>query len=454
MNLVSIAKHLPRNIKQPLSYIYSALPPRIRYSKAFWETYDFLQESQWWGRKRLEEYQLFKLKELIAFCHKYVPFYQKRWAEAGTDVNSINDFSDFSKLPFTTKEDIKESADEMVPTILPRKRLLKTRTSGTTGSPANFYATKEATDRELAFFVTYWAWHGCNFFKDKIASFRGSYKESQQITRSGNRYYFPTWNLSRERLTDYIKFINAQKIAFIHGYPSLIYELFRSAQETGSALKTVKAVFFASEKAYAYQSDFIQENFSVPVYCHYGHNERVALFLQCQFNDAYHIIPEYGYVEFEPLNNGELFEIIATGFLNKGTPLIRYRTEDYAVLQSEMECNCGRKYPKTVKDVIGRTGDMLITPSGKLIQPNHLEYAIRHVAHFSDCQIIQDDPAHLRVLIVPSEGYTSDDGEGFKKNILWRLGEDMGIDIELVDSITRPPSLKKRFTINLLKEKG
>jgi len=74
MNLRELAKrHLPYPAKQGLKYIYGAIPTRFRYGKVFWETYDFLQESQWWSREKLEEHQMQQLSTLgipLGFCWK------------------------------------------------------------------------------------------------------------------------------------------------------------------------------------------------------------------------------------------------------------------------------------------------------------------------------------------------------------------------------------------------
>ncbi len=445
-------KKSPSFIQKPIRWLYSQIPPKYRPDKTFREMYNFLEKSQWWSRQQLEEYQLKKIQEMLTMCQKHSPFYQKRWKDAGIDISTIKSFQDFTKVPYTTKEDLKKYADEMVPDIFNKDNLIKTRTGGTTGSPANFYLTKDVEQKETAFFVLYWSWHGCNFFKTPMAFFRGSYEEKEEIEQYGNKYYLPIWNLTQNKIRYYIDFINKEKIQFIHGYPSMIYELFRRAKIDGKRIN-LKGVFFASEKPYQFQKDFIEKNFSVPVYAHYGHNETSALFMQCKYNNAYHIIPQYGYVEFEPLEGTPYHEIIATGFINKATPLIRYRTEDYVILQKDTPCPCKREYPKIVKDIIGRTGDLIYTPKGTVIQPNHLEYAIRFIKHFKDCQVVQDRKDHIKVLIVPDEGYTSEEGEEFKKAIMWRLKEDMNIDIEIVDKISRPINMKKRFTLNLTLER-
>ena len=58
MNARTLIKKLRYPIKQGIKYIYGAIPARFRYGKVFWGTYNFLQESQWWSRGKLEEYQL------------------------------------------------------------------------------------------------------------------------------------------------------------------------------------------------------------------------------------------------------------------------------------------------------------------------------------------------------------------------------------------------------------
>ncbi len=90
MSLKDFAKSLPYPVKQGLSYIYESTPPRFRYGKAFCNTYNFLRKSQWWSKEKLEKYQFSKLKELLKFCNKYVPFYQKRWSDYGININNIH----------------------------------------------------------------------------------------------------------------------------------------------------------------------------------------------------------------------------------------------------------------------------------------------------------------------------------------------------------------------------
>ena len=72
MSLGQLAeRRLPYPAKRGLKYIYGAIPPRFRYGHLFWETYNSLQESQWWSREKLEEHQMQQVSTLgirLGFC--------------------------------------------------------------------------------------------------------------------------------------------------------------------------------------------------------------------------------------------------------------------------------------------------------------------------------------------------------------------------------------------------
>ena len=79
----------PYPLKQSLKYAYGAIPFGIRYGKAFRETYAFLQESQWWSRERLEEYQLAQLGKLLDHAYENVPYYRRVFDERGLKPRDI-----------------------------------------------------------------------------------------------------------------------------------------------------------------------------------------------------------------------------------------------------------------------------------------------------------------------------------------------------------------------------
>ena len=77
MALREIVKQLPYPMQQSVRYSYSLIPPRIRYGRVFWETYNFLQKSQWWSKERLEEFQMLQLNKLLNHAYENVPYYRR-----------------------------------------------------------------------------------------------------------------------------------------------------------------------------------------------------------------------------------------------------------------------------------------------------------------------------------------------------------------------------------------
>jgi phenylacetate-CoA ligase len=77
MGFEKVYSKLPNIIQSAARCAYSAIPIPIRYGKVFRETYAFLQESQWWSKEQLEEYQLEQLSKLLQHAYENVPYYRR-----------------------------------------------------------------------------------------------------------------------------------------------------------------------------------------------------------------------------------------------------------------------------------------------------------------------------------------------------------------------------------------
>lgn len=458
MYLKNLIKSLVYPLQQGVKYTYGVIPAPIRYGKIFREMHAFLQESQWWSMEKLEEYQMQKLEKLLRHAYENVPYYHRVFDERCLKPKDIQSLDDFKKLPFTSKEDIKKHGADFLAKNLDVKKLVLTRTGGSTGSPADFYISKSTLDIEKALFWRYWGWHGYNF-DDKCAVLRGSY----EITP--NHYYNPitrhlmlsAFDLTREKFLLYLQVIKRIKPVAFLGYPSLIYLFAKCLLEENIKFEFpfLKVIFISYESSYPYQKEMIQQVFKAKVIEHYGHRECTAFFTKCEEDNYFHVVPGRGYTEFIDVDgknvdittNG-IAEVVSTGLYEHAFPLIRYRTNDWITLVENTPCKCGRKFPNCVKQVDGRSGDIIKTVSGKYIQPNHLEYAIRYIKHFKDVQIIQHDLTNLEVNGIPYEGYRPEEGEAFKKAILSRIRDKMNVELKLVDKIERPRNQKRRFVIS------
>ena len=105
MNFTDLAKDLPYPLKQWLKYVYGVIPIPIRYGKVFRDTYAFLQESQWWSKEQLEEYQLQQLSTLLQHVYENVPYYRGVFDERGLKPKDIQGFTDLQMLPYLMNDE-------------------------------------------------------------------------------------------------------------------------------------------------------------------------------------------------------------------------------------------------------------------------------------------------------------------------------------------------------------
>ena len=102
----------------------------------------FQKEQETMPRKKLEELQLKRLKQLVAYCMDNVPFYNERLTKAGVNADKIKTLDDIQYIPFTTKEDIRDTYPFGL-FAKPRKEIIRIHaSSGTTGKPTVVGYTK------------------------------------------------------------------------------------------------------------------------------------------------------------------------------------------------------------------------------------------------------------------------------------------------------------------------
>ena len=174
LNPEDSTKSLPHPLKQGLKYVYGGVSPGFRYRKVFWQTYNLLQESQWWNREKLEEYQMRLLEKMLNHAYENVAYYQKVFDRSGSKPKNIQDFDDLRKLPYLTKEIIQENLSDLMARNYPKSKLRYGTTGGSTGIPLGFYHEKGASEaKERAFIITLWNRVG---FKigDRCVALRGN----------------------------------------------------------------------------------------------------------------------------------------------------------------------------------------------------------------------------------------------------------------------------------------
>lgn len=171
-----------------------------------------------------------------------------------------------------------------------------------------------------------------------------------------------------------------------------------------------------------------------------------AFITQCE-HGSYHANPEFGLVEIlvgdRPALPGEEGEIVATGFVNKVMPFIRYRTGDSAAFSGE-RCSCGRSWP-VLAYIGGRRDDVIITPDGRQI--GRLDPIFKVASSLFETRIVQDEADSIRLEFASTNAIPESDIAAVVSALRARVGE-MRIRVVQLPELTRTSGGKVRGVVN------
>lgn len=457
-----------KNDKKKISFIesivrnaYYSIPDKLRYGKVFRENYSFLEESQYWSKSNLEQYQISQLKNIVTHAYETVPYYNKIFKEYGIKPSDIKDFRDMKKVPYLTKEIVQNNLDELVSTKYNKNKLSYVTTGGSTGIPMGFYVDRKYDSaREWAFVTHLWSRVGYDINKiNKTVYLRGNLTKSGVFEYKNNSLVLSSYNLKESNMKRYIELIEEFNPDFIQAYPSSISMLsdYIKSNDIEIRISNLKAILCASENIYGFQRQSIEKAFNARVYSFYGHTEHACIGGECELSNYYHFQSEYGYTELidesgkDVVDEGQVGEIIATGFTNYAMPFIRYKTADMA-LNTNRICKCGREYG-LIKTVEGRLQEQIITLNGSTVAMTSIIFA-QHFSAFGkmkNMQLEQNEIGKITVRIVEKEKFTKDDVNEIINKMESACGGNLKVSIDFVDQIARTTRGKHRFLIQNLK---
>lgn len=441
-----------------IRYAQGHLNVEKTYGNQFKNMYDFLEESQWLDEETKKKYQLEQLKKTIINAYENVPYYKELFDNNNIDAYKIEDFKDIKKIPYLTKDIIRENLDKLYNINYPKYKIEYKITGGSTGVPMGLYQDKFYTRKvEQAFVSQMWSRVGYDRNKkNKIVYLRGINIKGEYET-NGKHLILNSFLLTQDNFRNYIKYIEKFNPNFINGYPSSLYILANYIIDSGVRVKlpALKAILLTSENIYDFQRNTIEKAFGKRSYSFYGHTERCCIGGECEESRSYHLQSEYGYTELinskgeDSKIEGELAEIVCTGFINPVMPFIRYRTQDIAVNTLE-KCTCGRNY-KLIKRVEGRSQDFIFDKDGNIRSFTCQDEPLWEVKQKIDAYQYKQSKYGLIVLnIQKKESLSSDEVKSIKISFV-DIFKGFDLEIRFVDKIEKSKSGKFRYLIQEIK---
>ncbi|OEC84829.1 MULTISPECIES: phenylacetate--CoA ligase family protein [Methanobacterium] len=411
-----------------------------------------------------EALQLERLQMAVKRAYESVPYYKKRFDELGVKPEDIKTLKDIEKLPFTTKDDLRD-AYPFGMFAVPRKEIVEVHTSsGTTGKPTVSGYTRgdleiwgEVMARGLCMFgVTdddiIQNTHGYGLFTGGFGVHYGAQKMGATV--------IPISTGQTKRQIEIMQDFGTSVMIFTPSYGLYLAE---EIEEEGIDTKTIglKAIGFGAEMWTEEMRQEIQKRFKAPAYNIYGLTEVIGpgVGLECSERDGLHISEDHFYPEIidsdthDVLPDGEKGELVLTTLTREGTPLIRFRTKDVTKL-TRGKCGCGRTLVKMDR-VTGRTDDMMKI-RGVSVFPSQIEKALLRIDEVEPhYQIIVTRP-HLmdevEVQVEASESLFSDEIKelvGIREKIEDYIHSEIGLRVKvtLVEPKTLPRSEGKAVRV-------
>jgi phenylacetate-CoA ligase len=413
-------------------------------------------EMQHWSRNDLEAWQLERLQDLLAHAYANVPAYRQLYDEARVKPADVRTLADVQKLPIITKQQVRADRQAFIARNAKQYKPVELNTSGTTGSPFQFYTDRRTEAVEWAYFWRHKSWGGASLFEPMISlGGRVVVPLSQQrppfwrFNWAEHVMWLSTFHMTPANLDLYVEQVRRSGLRFMRGYPSNLFIFAQHLQKREIHLP-MQAIFSGSEPLYTYVRELVEDRFRCKIYDWYGVSERVVTASQCDQHRHYHVHMENCLVEIlrgdEPAAPDELGEIVATCLSNYAMPLIRYRTGDASVANSEA-CPCGRGLA-TIKQVQTKWEDILTTADGRLISPSILTHPFKPILGVEKSQIVQEDVRHLTVKIVAGPLFDEAQRALLVEGMQGRVGAEMQIHVETVADIPKGPSGKFRWVIS------
>jgi len=415
-----------------------------------------LERTQWWPAARIEALQIERLRALLAYASRHVPYYQRVFAECGFDPAALASLDELRHLPLLDKATIRANLEAL--RASGARRLIRFNTGGSSGEPLIFYLGRERVSHDVAAKWRATRWWGVDIGDPEIVVW-GSPIElgAQDRVRALRDRVLRTrllsaFEMSETNLDRYLETIRRFRPRMVFGYPSALTLIARHAGSRLAALDElgVRVVFCTAERLYDEQRAAIEQAFGCPVANGYGSRDAGFIAHQCPAGGM-HVTAEDVIVEIldpdgRPLPAGDAGEIVVTHLATRDFPFIRYRTGDMGVLGAA-PCPCGRGLA-LLAEIQGRQTDFIVARDGTVMHGLALIYVVRDVPGVENFKIVQESLQSTRVLLQTGDRFDEAHVEAIRAGIARRLGHGVTVAIERVDTIPPEPSGKHRYVVS------
>lgn len=380
------------------------------------------------SRDEMLDLQGKRLVMLVKRMYYNTDYYRKKMQQKGVEPGDIKSIEDLDKLPFTTKEDLKNTYPFGMFAV-PQSEIVRYHTaSGTDGIDTVVGYTRNDIDiwsecvarsiymaglnRDDVIQVAY----NYSMFNGGLGAHYGAEKVGAAV--------LPTSSHSTPQL---VKLIQDLGVTGIMGTPTYLLNIAQTIEDMGLVGKTtLKAAMCGTELWPAHMRDKVQQKLGIKAFDIYGLSELAGpgVACECSCQKGMHVQEDYFLAEvlnpqtLKPVSDGESGELVFTTLHKEGIPLIRYRTMDISSITHE-KCECGRTTAR-IRRLGEKAGDLLVI-RGNHVRPDEITSALLQISDISASYKISVCREHsfdmVDVFIKPDSDCDTVEAERVKKKV-------------------------------------
>ena len=350
------------------------------------------------SREEILRIQNEKIVKQVKHVYESVPYYRDLMDKKGVKPEDIKSVDDIKKLPFLTKDDLREAYPYgLLGTDL--KNIVRIHsTSGTTGRRVvAFYTQKDLNLWEECCARAIVAAGGTKEDVCQVSYGYGLFTGGSGLHGGSHKVGCLTLPMSSGNTERQIQFMMDLGATILCCTPSYAAYIGESLEDAGYKPEDnkLKAGIFGAEPWTEEMRREIEKSLGIKAYDIYGLTETSGpgVAFECEAQSGMHINEDHFYAEIIDPDTGEVLpegakgELVFTSLDKEGFPLLRYRTRDICILSRE-KCSCGRTFVKMSKP-LGRSDDMMII-RGVNVFPSQIETVLLKEGYPPNYQIVVD----------------------------------------------------------------
>jgi phenylacetate-CoA ligase len=417
-----------------------------------------LERTQWLSPAELERIQLDALRRLVVHAFANSPYYRDTWSKHSLRPQDLIVPQDFHRWPVIDRETITQNRLHMRSEV-PNGRLLAKSTGGSSGVPLHFDYDVGNLEWRMA------AWHRGYGWARAEPGTKQLYLwgvalgntpwwkrwKHDLYSRLYRRLVLNSFELSEERMPDFLARLNRYRPDVIVAYTNPLYLFARALEERKLKPYSPRSIIVGAEKVHAFQRDLIEKVFDAPVFETYGSREFTFIAGECDRRQGLHVSMENLLVEIldddgRPTLEGHEGNIVITDLTNYGMPFVRYANGDRAVAGLGT-CTCGRGLP-LLRGVVGRRLDVVRTPDGRSVPGEFFPHLMKDYPAIRQFQVVQEELNRVQIRLVLNNQLSEENRTSLNREIRNVLGPAIDFDFLGVDDIPLTAAGKHRVVVS------